>query len=157
MIRFSFLVLIVLFIFNCDDSVSSGSPVINTEEWELTVPQTQNYADVTIKKHENQSITCTGNWYYDFLGNKITCKMLSGTVEKDTSYLIFTCSGKASYPPDSAGNVESSGFDMKMDGHFKDGASSGKWEISFSKEEWNGWVSDGVFTGQRGDGDGITN
>ena len=43
-----------------------------------------------------------------------------------------------------------------MEGIFQNGQASGIWEISFSDEEWNAWAPEGVFTGQRETGSGIT-
>lgn len=52
--------------------------------------------------------------------------------------------------------IESSPFTLTMEGIFKNGNASGNWEISFSADEWNEWAPEGVFTGQRETGSGIT-
>lgn len=142
--------------FCAKDPVSSSSPIVETEEWKITVPSTSNYADISLNKHQNGAISCTGDWYYDFYGNDITCRIMTGTVGKDTTHLRFTCSGTASYPPDSSGYIESSGFTLTMAGHFTGGHSSGNWEIAFSDDEWNAWAPEGLFTGQIVSGDGVT-
>jgi hypothetical protein len=147
---------ICCFIYCAKDPVSSSSPVEATEEWKISVPSTSNYADISLNKHRDGAISCAGNWYYDFYGNNITCKIMTGTVVKDTTYLTFSCSGTASYPPDSSGNAESSGFTLTMTGHFTNGHSSGNWGIMFVDEEWNEWAPEGSFTGQIADGNGIT-
>ena len=141
---------------SCKNPVSSNSPVTVTEEWQLSVPQTKSNADISLQKHENGDISVSGNWMYNFYGNEITCTIMSGTLTKNTTKLIFNCSGTASYPPDSTGYKESSPFTLTMEGIFQNGQASGIWEISFSDEEWNAWAPEGVFTGQRETGSGIT-
>lgn len=149
-------ILLLLGTFSCKNPVSSNSPVTVTEEWQLSVPQTKSNADISLQKHENGDISVSGNWMYNFYGNEITCTIMSGTLTKNTTKLIFNCSGTASYPPDSTGYKESSPFTLTMEGIFQNGQASGIWEISFSDEEWNAWAPEGVFTGQRETGSGIT-
>ncbi len=151
-----FLLLSILMFTSCKDPVSNTSPITATEKWYFVVPQTESHADMTLNKHENDKISVSGNWKYDFYGNEITCNIMSGSAVKDTTHLVFNCSGTASYPPDSAGDIESSPFNLTMDGSFQNGHSSGNWQITFSDELWNEWAPEGVFTGQRETGSGVT-
>jgi hypothetical protein len=43
-----------------------------------------------------------------------------------------------------------------MAGGFNKGKASGTWEISFTKEDWADWGTDGAFTGTLKQGSGIT-
>ena len=146
-------------LFSCSNPSSettSSSPVIATEAWHLAVPQEVSSADIILEKHENGDITVAGSWTYEFFGNGITCTIMNGTVTKDTSRLVFDCSGTASYPPDSTGNKESSPFTLSLVGNFLNGIASGNWEITFSDEEWDAWAPDGVFAGARESGSAVT-
>jgi hypothetical protein len=156
-----FVCVAVMAVLQCDDpgptSTSAPSPVVATEAWHVTVPQSLSYADIGLHRHENGSISCSGSWYYDFYGSDITCTIMSGSVTKDTSHLVLQCSGNASYPPDSSGYTESSGFQLTMSGRFMDGACAGTWEISFTDQEWDEWApGPGDFDGARLEGDGVT-
>lgn len=142
--------------FSCDDSVSN-SPVSATENWKLTVPDEESSANIELRKHEDGEISVRGDWTYEFYSYEITCTIMSGTVTKDSTKLKLNCSGKAAYPPDEkTGHIESSPFTLTLDGTFKNGKASGNWEISFSKEEWDGWVTDGTFNGSLTSGSDVT-
>jgi hypothetical protein len=142
--------------FCAKDPVSTISPITATEEWKITVPSTLNNANMSLHEHRDGTLSCSGNWYYDFYGNDITCKIMNGGIVKDTAYLTFNCTGIASYPPDSSGSVESSAFTLTMKGTFKNGHASGTWDIGFVDEEWDGWAPEGVFNGERVTGDAVT-
>ncbi|HLV33397.1 MAG TPA: hypothetical protein VKY57_17650 [Chitinispirillaceae bacterium] len=154
-------VLVVFFLFlltvACTDNQSSDSSVTATEKWELTIPETQNKADITLNLHENGKITCSGNWSYIFFGDTISCTIMSGTGQKDSSHLEFTCTGKASYPPNSSGYVESSPFTLNISGNFVNGDASGNWSIIFTNKDWQGWEPDpGKFSGSLLEGSSVT-
>jgi hypothetical protein len=143
-------------LFCANDPLSSGSPVTATEEWKITASTTSNNAKVSLNKHLNGAVSCSGNWYYDFYGHAITCKIMSGSIVKDSTYLTFDCSGTASYSSDSSVNSESSPFTLTIKGQFKNGISSGSWQIDFFKDEWNKGNPEGLFTGDKVTGDGVT-
>jgi hypothetical protein len=143
---------------SCSNDPSSSAPVVSTEKWSLSVPSSSDSGSIEIMKHSDSSTTCTGNWYYEFFDYPITCKIMSGSVIKDTSFLSLICTGTAAYPPDSSGKVESSPFTLNISGNFKNGKASGDWQISFSDTVWNEWAPDpGKFTGKLQSGTGITN
>jgi hypothetical protein len=148
--------LAVLLFTTCSKTPPSGPAVTAAEAWRIVESGTQNHASIDLKKNSGGAIACTGNWYYEFFGDDITCKIMQGSVRKDTSFLDFTCTGTASYPPDGTGYVESSGFTLRMSGQFKNGLSSGDWNIAFADTDWNEWAPEGVFSGQRQSGEGIT-
>ncbi len=139
----------VLFLFCSNPTKEDSSPIVSSEQWHLVEPEYSDYADITINTHENGTSTCTGSWHYKFFGYAITCNIMNGTVTKDSTLFSFVCSGTAAYPPDSTGYVESSPFELKMHGEFKNGKSTGNWEISFSKSSWADWGIDGEFVGTK--------
>lgn len=142
---------------SCSNPASDETSLVTaTETWHLAVPQEVSSADIVLEKHEDNTITVSGDWTYEFFGNMITCTIMTGTVSRDTSRLIFNCSGTASYPPDSTGYKESSPFTLSLTGTFQSGSASGSWEIAFSDEVWNEWAPEGVFTGARESGSGVT-
>jgi hypothetical protein len=146
---------IFLWLFNCSNNPVS-STVVASEAWRLNDVGTQNYADITLCKLSNGAFSAHGSWYYEFFGYEITCTISSGTATiVDTSVTINT-QGTASYPPDSAGHVDSSPFNLQMAGIFKGGVSSGNWEIHFSDTTWEGWINPGRFNGRLQSGSGVT-
>jgi len=141
----------------CDDkNPSTSSPVIASEVWRLIEPGTKNYANLTLRKHENGTYSCAGDWFYLFFEDTVTCSFLSGIMTKNTDSIRIDCSGVGKYPPNSSGYVESSNFSMQMRGVFSSGACSGTWNIDFTKPEWQGWVEEGDFTGSLKSGNGVT-
>lgn len=143
---------------SCNNDPTSSPTVVNTEKWSLYVPSTKDSGSIEIMKNSDSSLTCTGNWYYEFYGNPVTCKIMSGSITKDTSLLKLTCAGTAAYPPDSSGKIASSPFTLNISGNFKNGKSSGDWQISFSDTVWNEFApKPGKFTGKLQSGSGITN
>ena len=141
----------------CNNDPTSSPTVVNTEKWSLSVPSTSDSGSIEIMKHSDSSLTCAGNWYYEFYGYPVTCKIMSGSIIKDTSFLSLVCTGTAAYPPDSSGKVEASPFTLNISGKFKSGKASGDWQISFSDTVWNEWAPDpGKFTGKLQSGSGIT-
>ena len=151
-------VISLLFIVSCNNpSSSNGDAVVATESWHISDDGTDNYADIELKKSENGTTTCTGNWYYDFFGYTVTCAIMNGTVEKDGNSYTFNCTGTAAYPPDGDGYVESSDFSLQMTGQLAGGSGSGGWAISFADEEWDGWAPEpGSFTATLQSGSGVT-
>ncbi len=156
MVKTRYLILLLVFAY-CKKPTSSNSPITATEKWYFTVPQTESIADILLNKHEDETFSVSGNWKYDFYGNIITCQIMSGNAVHDTTHFTISCSGTASYPPDSTGYVESSPFNLLMSGEFYNGHSSGNWQITFSDGVWNEWAPEGAFIGQRETGSGVTN
>jgi hypothetical protein len=141
----------------CADNGTGGSgSVTAAETWDLVEPETQNHATLTFSLYSDNTMTAQGEWVYVFSGNDITCAFLSGSVTSTDSLFAIRVSGSAAYPPDTAGNVESSAFTMVMEGVFQNGVAAGDWDIDFSKEEWQGWVETGRFSGSLRTGSGIT-
>lgn len=152
-----FIAVLFLWVSCSEDPASSGSPVVTTEQWQLTEPTNGGTALLTINEHENGKLSCTGTWTYEFYGNAITCQIMRGTVLRDSINYTFNCSGTASYPPDEDGNVESSPFTLDMMGTFSEASAQGSWEIVFSDEYWSGWEPEpGSFSGSLLEGSGIT-
>ena len=142
---------------SCGNPASdTASAVTATETWHLTVPLIESSADIILQRHENNTVSVSGNWTYEFFGNEITCTIMNGSVTADTTPWVFNCTGTASYPPDSTGNKESSPFTLSLEGLFQGGTASGTWEIAFTDEVWNEWAPEGAFTGVRESGSGVT-
>jgi hypothetical protein len=150
-------ILFMLCLLQCTDKESSMSPIINSEQWQISVPGSENTAEINIYSHEDGSITCSGSWEYAFYNSEISCEIMTGTVQKDITHLVLSCTGEAAYPPDSSGYVESAEFSLFWDGYFEEGHCSGTWEISFADSSWDGWAPlPGQFTGNLVEGEGVT-
>jgi hypothetical protein len=150
------LILACLVFFSCSDKNPAGPSAIASEIWTINDVGTQNYADLTMSLLSDSAVAVHGKWYYDFYGNEITCTFMNGSAAVNDTTVSMTASGAAAYPPDSSGYVESSGFTLQMQGTFKDGTSRGTWDISFTKQEWQGWIDPGTFTGTLQSGGGVT-
>jgi hypothetical protein len=145
----------VLFLF-CGKDTPTGLPVVASETWHISYTGgPQNYAEISLSKHTDSSVTVQGTWHYNFYGYIITGTM-SGTATIIDSSVTINTWGTASYPPDSSGAVESSGFNLQMSGNFIDSTAQGTWEIHFDNTDWEGWIDPGTFTGQLQNGIGVT-
>ena len=151
-----FFVAVCLAFLRCSDNNPAAASVVASETWRINDVGTQNYADLTMSLLSDSSVVIRGKWYYDFYGNEITCTFMNGSAAVNDTTVSMTASGAAAYPPDSSGYVESSGFTLQMQGTFKDGTSRGTWDISFTKQEWQGWIDPGTFTGTLQSGGGVT-
>lgn len=143
--------------FSCSNNNSTGPSAIASETWRVSdVATNQNLATLTLSKFSNGGVSGQGSFVYTFYGNTITCTSMSGAATMADSSLTITLSGSAAYPPDSSGYVESSAFQLTMDGIFKNGTCRGTWTITFTKPAWQGWVNPGRFTGTLQSGSGVT-
>ena len=143
--------------FNCSNNNSTGPSAVASETWKfIDVATSQNWATLTLSKLSNGGVSCQGSFTYDFYGYTITCTSMSGTATIKDSSVSITTSGTAAYPPDSSGHVESSTFQLVLNGLFKNGISSGTWNIAFTNSAWQGWINPGRFTGIRQSGSGVT-
>ena len=141
---------------NCGNN-PTGLPVSASETWRIyDVASSQNYADITLSKLSDSSITVRGSWYYTFFGKIITCNIMSGTATIIDTLVTISSLGTASYPPDSSGHAVSSPFNLQMSGKFKSGISRGTWEINFNDTLWQGWINPGQFSGSLQSGNGVT-
>lgn len=146
----------VFFTISCEEDITQSSPVIETEKWHL-IDEYSNYVDLTISLHEDSSLSCFGKWKYYFWSDTIICTSMSGSSTKKGDSLFIVTNGKAAYPPDNAGVIESSRFSMSLDGVFNDSVSSGIFGISFANSDWkSSGFDDGEFTGSLESGEGIT-
>jgi hypothetical protein len=137
-------------------SDTNGPSVVASETWLLNDAGTQNYCDMTLSKHDDGSVSVSGEWHYEFFGYLIICSFMSGSAAIADSSVTISAAGIASYPPDSSGQADTSPFNLQMDGTFKAGKSRGEWEIHFSDTSWEGWVDPGSFTGTIQSGGGVT-
>jgi hypothetical protein len=146
----------VIFLF-CGKDSPTGLPVVASETWLLVYPGGggQRNAEICLSKHTDSSVSVNGTWNYGFYGYLITGTM-SGTAAIIDSSVTINTWGTASYPPDSSGEVESSGFNLQMSGNFIDSAAQGTWEIHFDNPDWEGWIDPGTFIGQLQNGIGVT-
>jgi len=146
----------VMFLF-CGNDTPTGLPVVASETWLLEYPGGggQRNAEISLSKHTDSSVSVYGTWNYYFYGYLITGTM-SGTATIIDSSLTINTWGTASYPPDSSGDVESSGFNLQMSGNFIDSLAQGTWEIHFDDTLWEDWIDPGTFTGQLQNGNGVT-
>jgi hypothetical protein len=143
--------------FNCSNNNPTGPSAVASETWKLTdVATNQNLATLTLSKLSNGGVSGQGSFIYTFYGYAITCSSMSGAATMVDSSVSITLSGTAAYPPDSSGYVESSAFQLTMDGIYKSGACRGTWNIAFTKASWQGWINPGTFTGARQSGSGVT-
>jgi|WetSurMetagenome_2_1015567.scaffolds.fasta_scaffold404110_1 hypothetical protein len=150
-----FVVFPVIFLF-CGKDSPTGLPVVAGETWHLVYPGgVQRNAEICLSKHTDSSVSVYGTLNYNFYGYLITGTM-SGTATIIDSSVTISASGVASYPPDSSGVVESSGFNLQMSGSFIDSAAQGTWEIHFDNPDWEGWIDPGTFTGRLQNGIGVT-
>jgi hypothetical protein len=133
-----------------------GAAVVASEQWRIVDTDPQNYADLTLSKLDNGTVSVGGNWFYYFFGYLITCEFLHGSATIVDSSVSIAGSGNASYPPDSSGQTETSAFTLQMKGTFKAGKSNGDWEIHFADTLWEGWIAPGTFTGTLQSGSGVT-
>jgi hypothetical protein len=131
--------------------------VVASETWKfIDVATSQNWATLTLSKLSNGGVSSQGSFTYTFYGNTITCTSMSGTATIIDSSVSITTAGTAAYPPDTSGHVESSPFQLAFNGLFKNGISSGTWNITFTDSVWQGWISPGRFTGTLQSGSGVT-
>ena len=152
-----FPVLACFVFFNCSKDNPAGPSAVASEKWKVTdVATNQNIATITLAKLSNGGASGQGSFIYQFYGETITCSFMSGAATIADSSVSVTLSGTAAYPPDSSGYVESSAFQLAMNGTFKNGACKGTWTITFTKTEWQGWVNPGRFTGTLQSGRGVT-
>lgn len=136
------LLLFCFFFFCIDTSLPPKTPIIKTEQWNLSEPATNNSADININTHQNGSLSCDGQWSFSLAGIDFKSKNLSGSVYKDTTYLSISCSGTACF----SGNYEmenESEYELTFWGQFKGGYASGNWEISFEEPDWEYFSSKG--------------
>jgi hypothetical protein len=152
-----FLVVACFISFYCSNDNPAGPSAVASETWRVTdVATNQNLATVTLSRLSNGGTAGQGSFIYQFYGETITCSSMSGAATIADSSVSMTLSGTAAYPPDSSGFVESSAFQLAMNGTFKNGACKGTWTITFTKTEWQGWVNPGRFTGTLQSGRGVT-
>jgi hypothetical protein len=147
-----------LFFVNCDNDPVSSPSVVNSETWVIAdVEDTSSTATLTFDSLSNGTVTVSGEWVYIFWDYEITCKFLTGNATINDTSVSINVTGTASYPPqDSTGYIESSPFALSMTGKFSNGETQGTWDISFTKDIWDGSVENGSFTGTRKQGSGIT-
>ena len=151
-----FPVLACLILFGCSGNNPAGPSAVASETWKFVdVVISQNWATLTLSKLSNGGVSCQGSFTYSFYGNTITCASMSGTATIKDSSVSITMSGTAAYPPDSSGHVESSAFQLVLNGLFKNGISSGTWNITFTNSLWQGWVKPSSFTGALQSGSGV--
>jgi hypothetical protein len=147
----------LLFLINCDNDPTSSPTVVTTETWKIVDSDDPlSKADLTFNSLSNSTVSVSGKWTYIFWEETVTCTFLTGSATVNDTSVSINVKGTASYPPDSTGYVESSPFTLIMTGGFNKGKASGTWEISFTKEDWMDWGTDGAFTGTLQQGNGIT-
>ena len=141
----------------CSDKNPASASVIASETWKLTdVATNQNWATVVLAKLSSGGVSAQGSFTYDFMGFTISCASMAGAAALAGDSAHITVSGTASYPPDTSGYVESSTFQLDLNGIFKNGISSGTWDIAFTDSAWQGWIDPGRFTGTLTGGSGVT-
>lgn len=139
------------------DPTGPSADVVTSETWKINDTESpENYADVVLSKLSDSTVRVSGKFIYDFWGYEITCKFLSGTASISDSNVTINVTGTASYPPDSSGSIESSSFNLLLNGIFRNGTSNGSWNITFSNADWQGWEPSGQFTGRLLTGTDIT-
>ncbi len=153
---FSTMISVLLFV-SCEKDPASSPAVVSTEEWSVSdTKDMSSTATIFFDSLSNGTVAVSGKWVYNFYGNAVTCKFLSGSASIETTSVVINVTGIAGYPPDSSGSIESSPFNLTMNGVFNNGNSYGNWKISFTKATWDGWIENGSFNGSRKSGAGIT-
>jgi hypothetical protein len=136
-----------LLLFCGNPQSSKSSSIIYSERWGLTEPGTQNTAELRLFKRQDSSVTSDGQWIYNFYGSKVTCIYMAGTAHVTDSTIAVSAGGVGSYPPDSSGAKEQSGFLLNIVGKFAAKKAHGTWNIHFDDSTWNGWIDSGNFIG----------
>ena len=141
--------------FRCSDNPANAT-VVASEQWRISDSDPRNYADITLSKMDNGTVSASGKWMYEFFGYQITCMFMNGIAAIADTSVAISANGTASYPPDSSGQADTSAFTLQMNGKFKAGTAKGTWEIHFADTLWEGWIDPGTFTGTLQSGSGVT-
>jgi hypothetical protein len=156
-ILFLFIIVLTALFISCGNPQNvQSSPITYSEKWSITEPGTQNTAILTLAKHQDGSITSDGKWTYNFYSSLITCTYMSGAAHVTDSTITVSARGVGSYPPDSSGKTEQSGFLLNILGKYAGRTSHGTWNIHFDDTSWNGWVDSGNFIGTLDSGGYVT-
>ena len=152
-----FLTALLLLTIFCSNSQSpKSSQIVYSEKWSLKEPGKQNTATILLSKHQDSTYSSSGKWVYVLFGNIITCTYMAGEAEISDSIMNISARGTGSYPPDSTGVVEQSGFLLNMNGIYKNKTVSGKWKMHFDNSDWNGWADSGFYSGTLDSGSNVT-